>query len=173
MRIPREYYYINTGSLLINLKVYRSENFKDKILNLMENLQTDLPHFDQGIINRLFYKNFKIIQPKFNFITPLFLLPSKELKEIYNMEHFYTDEEILKSKSEIVVAHLTQSFLTRPWIKNSTHPLTKQFLETLANTPFKNIKLKDDKRILKVKIVSILYKILPNVLFVKLVKLLA
>ena len=89
------------------------------------------------------------------------------------MEHFYTDEEILKSKSEIVVAHLTQSFLTRPWIKNSTHPLTKQFLETLANTPFKNIKLKDDKRILKVKIVSILYKILPNVLFVKLVKLLA
>lgn len=172
LEIPKEYKYINTGSMLINLRKYKSENFKSKILNLMETLQTDLPHFDQGIINKLFYKNFKIIQPKFNFITPLFLISSNGLKEIYNIEHFYSDEEILESKNEIVVAHLTQSFITRPWIKNSTHPLAKTFLETLKSTPFKNIELKTDNRILKVKIVSVLYKILPNVIFVKLVKLL-
>lgn len=172
INIPVDSIYVNAGVLLINLELFRKNKYDLKIEEFLNNYTKLVPHHDQGIINKLFHEDIGLIQPKFNFMTPFFLLNTKNLSQIYNIEHFYTDEEILESKNEIVVAHLTQSFLTRPWIKNSTHPLAKVFLETLKSTPFKNIELKSDTRIWKVKIVSVLYKMLPNVIFVKLVKLL-
>jgi lipopolysaccharide biosynthesis glycosyltransferase len=168
--ISEQYTYINAGALLIDLNKYRKIKCQALINDLVENTEDVVPHHDQGIINKLFHTEMKIISPKYNFMTPFFLLNSKELSDVYELKNFYNDNEILNAKDNIVVAHLTQSFTTRPWIKNSHHPLQDEFLKYLCMTPYGKMKLSVDRRIFKVKLVGIMYKVLPNKFFAKLLR---
>lgn len=168
--LPREQY-INSGMLPMNIELMRKEKSFKKIMGFMNNHVGEIPHHDQGVINALFHSRCKIIHPKYNCITPFFLMTSLELKMLYNMDDYYTQTELNEAITKPVFGHLTSSLITRPWFKNSKHPLTEEFIGYLKKTPWKDYKMLDDNRIFNVKVVSKLFKILPFNLFIKFLKL--
>lgn len=162
--------YINSGMLPMNIELMRKENSFAEIMNFMNNHDGEIPHHDQGVINALFHSRCKIIHPKYNCITPFFLMNSSQLKILYEMDAYYTQDELNEATTKPVFGHLTQSLITRPWFKNSKHPLTNKFLYYLEKTPWKDYELKTDTRIFNVKVASLLFKILPFNLFITLIK---
>jgi lipopolysaccharide biosynthesis glycosyltransferase len=163
--------YINSGMLPMNIELMRSENSFSKIMTFMNNYIGEIPHHDQGVINALFHSRCKIIHPMYNCITPFFLMDSLQLKTLYKLDSYYSQKELKEASTKPVFGHLTQSLITRPWFKNSKHPLTGKFLYYLEKTPWKNYELHKDNRIFNVKVASILFKILPFNLFIKSLKL--
>lgn len=162
--------YVNSGMLPMNIELMRKENSFSNIMAFMNNYDGEIPHHDQGVINTLFHKRCKVIHPKYNCMTPFFLLKSSQLKMLYKMDSYYSQNELDEATATPVFVHLTESFITRPWIKNSKHPLTKQFISYLKETPWKDFQFLDDKRIFNVKVASLLFKILPFNVFFKVLK---
>lgn len=162
--------YINAGMLPMNIELMRKESSFSKIMKFMKNYDGEIPHHDQGVINTLFHSRRKIIHPKYNCMTPFFLMNNLQLKTLYGMDDYYTQAELDEATTKPVFAHLTQSLITRPWFKGSKHPLTSKFLYYLGKTPWKDYKLLKDNRVFNVKVASVLFKMLPFNIFIKFLK---
>lgn len=67
LNLPKNYTYINAGVLLMNIDKYRNVVDKENILSFI-NINRDILIFqDQDVINKLFYKDIKIIDTKYNY----------------------------------------------------------------------------------------------------------
>lgn len=166
--IPEKAKYINSGMLLMNLKKFRDESATTRIKEFIHNFKGEIPHHDQGTINALFYEQILILHPKYNCMTPFFYLNSKKLKKLYNMSEYYSDKELLEATKSPVFVHFTPFFITRPWVKNCEHPLTSKYLHYYSKV--NGLELLEDKRKSKFKVLSFLYKLLPFVLFSKIIR---
>lgn len=168
LNIPDKAKYINAGMFLMNLKKFRNENATARIKQFIHNFKGEIPHHDQGTINALFYEQILILHPKYNCMTPFFYLNSKKLKKLYNMSEYYSDKELLEATKSPVFVHFTPFFITRPWVKNCEHPLTSKYLHYYSKV--NGLELLEDKRKSKFKVLSFLYKLLPFVLFSKIIR---
>ena len=68
----KDYSYINSGFLLINLSMWRRLSIESKIIEYINLHNGDVPHHDQGIINGLLYNQIRILPLRYNLITPYF-----------------------------------------------------------------------------------------------------
>lgn len=157
--------YINSGMILINLKKLRYDGSFDKILNFINEADSEIPHHDQGIINKVFSDSIKILPPNYNVMTPFYLMNSQQLRELYTLDNYYSDNELNNATKNPIFVHFTQSYITRPWVKKSEHPLKDEFLRYFFSANSKDAPLDNDLRIFKVKLISILFKLLPFRLF--------
>ena len=171
--IPLHCKYFNSGMLLMNLKKFRDEKSLIKVEEFMKTyIKRKIKYGnDQAVINALFYKDFYTLPPKYNCITPFYLMKSEQIEKLYGMKIFYSNEELQEAIDKPILVHLTPSFITRPWVKGSEHPLADKYLMYLRKTPWKGFKLQEDKRKLKIKFVAFLFKIFPFKVFYSVLKL--
>ncbi|MBL4745962.1 MAG: glycosyltransferase family 8 protein [Flavobacteriaceae bacterium] len=163
--------YVNSGMLYMNIEKMRINDSKKMIRAFMDSFSGEIPHHDQGVMNGLFSKNCNILKPRYNCMTPFFLMSSRNLKSFYKMDDFYLDNELEEAVSNPVFIHFTESYLTRPWVKGSKHPFVKEFLRYKSMTPWSDMPLKDDTRTFSLKMVAFLFKILPFSIFMLFLKL--
>lgn len=128
--------YINSGVMLINLKKWREENIEAKIIKMIEDYNGFVPHHDQGIINGVCKGMIKIIHPKFNTMSQFFYLKSKQIKKLYKMKNFYSQEELDSATANPTIIHYISKFYNRPWFKKCTHPMKDLYVKYLECTPF-------------------------------------
>jgi len=173
INIPLDSKYFNSGMLLMNLKKFRDEKSIVRVEKFMKTYIKRKRKYgnDQAVINALFYDDFYTLPPKYNCITPFYLMKSEQIEKLYGMKLFYNDKELQEAIANPILVHLTPSFITRPWVKESEHPLADNYLMYLRKTPWKDFKLKEDNRKLKIKFVAFLFKILPFKVFYSLLKL--
>ncbi len=134
--LSKEYRYINSGVLLINLKKWREDNLKNKFVECMERFNGKVPHHDQGVLNIVCKDRIKYLSPKYNLMPELICMNSKQLKRIYKMKNFYTDEEILEANKNKVIIHYITKWYNRPWYGSCTHPYKNFYIEYLSKTNF-------------------------------------
>lgn len=170
LNLEKDTRYINAGMMLMNIKKLRAENWMLKIKDFIKGFSEEIPHHDQGVVNALFYDKILILEPKYNCMTPFFLMSSNELSKLYNLNSYYKDIELAQAIDNPVFVHLTSSLITRPWVKGSRHPFAKKYLSYLKMTPWRDFELQKDKRMLKIKFVSLLFKVLPFDLFYYFIK---
>lgn len=170
--IPLHCKYFNSGMLLMNLKKFRDEKSIIKVEEFMKTyIKREIKYGnDQAVINALFYTDFYALPPKYNCITPFYLMKGEHIEKLYDMKIFYSNEELQEAIDKPILVHLTPSFIRRPWVKGSEHPLADKYLMYLRKTPWKDFKLQEDKRKLKIKFVAFLFKILPFKVFYSVLK---
>ena len=160
--INKEFKYINSGMLLINLKKWREDKVQEKFIDFIDKYKGNVIHHDQGVINGVLHKNMKILSPKFNFMTVYYTMSREEMIEYFGIEgEFYSQREIDEAKNNVVFIHYTQGFTTRPWIKGCKHPKKDIYLRYLGETPWNGVNLERDKSKLRVKFIKWLYIYLP------------
>ncbi|NMP16514.1 glycosyltransferase family 8 protein [Thalassotalea sp. Y01] len=162
--------YINSGMIKLNLIKIRNSDYSSQVTHLIETHMGEFPHHDQGIINFIFKDSIKIIKPKYNVMTPFLLMNARELKELYQLQNYYSEEDIDDARSNPVFIHFTQSLITRPWVVNSTHPFKDKF-EFYYERSVGELKPNIDSRSFNNKLVSTLFKLFPFKLFLTVVKL--
>lgn len=128
--------YINSGVMLINLKKWREERIEEKIIGMISDYNGFVPHHDQGIVNGVCRGAIKILSPEFNTMPQFFYLKSKQIKKLYKMKNFYSQEELDSATSKPVIIHYISKFYNRPWFKKCTHPMKDLYVKYLECSPF-------------------------------------
>lgn len=134
--LPKEFRYINSGVLLINLKKWRKDNLKQKFIDSMTEYVGKVPHHDQGILNIVCRDYILYLNPKYNLMPEMICMNSSQLKEIYKMTNFYENEELEMARIKPCIIHYITKWYNRPWYKSCTHPLKEKFIEYLNKTEF-------------------------------------
>ena len=149
--------YINSGVLLIDLEKFGSGNYEKKIIEFIGKYNGKVPHHDQGVINGVFKDKIKILHPKFNTMSQFWELNSKQTKLLYNIEKFYSDEEINLAKKNPTIVHFIEKFYRKPWYEGCTHPMYMQYLYYWELSPW-DICLNKNKVNLGIEIRKFIYK---------------
>lgn len=121
--------YINAGILLIDLKKWRENDCTRQAIDFMNQNNGSIMHNDQGVINALFKNDIKIVEPKYNVMTPLFLISKNKILKYFKMQDYYTDKEIREAVKKPVLVHFVRFTTSRPWEECCKHPMKKIFLE--------------------------------------------
>lgn len=163
--------YFNAGMLLINLKKWRNENKEEEMINFILAHNGNVCYHDQGTINGV-CKDKKIIHPKFNVMTPFFVMSVNQLKRYHNIHSYYTQKELDEATKNPVFCHLTPYLTDRPWVKGNFHPLKNLYLKFQKETLWANVQRKNNGKQLKPWLKTA-FKFLPNDVFIKIVQLIA
>lgn len=134
--------YINDGGVIIlNLDLWREMNITSKCIDFVYSFNGNPPHNDQGTINAVCAGRIKILPPNYNVMPPMFCFTSKQIKSIFKMRAYYTQEELDNAIKKPIVIHYTDEFFNRPWFENCTHPLKDLYLKYLELTPWRGCQL--------------------------------
>lgn len=144
--------YINSGFLVINLKLWREENIEKKIIEFLVNHKGNVYHHDQGLINAV-CKRKLILPPNYNMVTNFYVFPYSNFKQT----PFYSEKELQDGIKYPIFIHFTAGVAGRPWMKHCKHPQRNIYLKYLHKTTYGDQPLDNDSRPLKLKFLSFLY----------------
>lgn len=120
-------YYINAGFLYMNLVKLRNIGFNNRVKDYFCKYNGLIPHYDQGVVNALGYGKILYLSPRYNFTSQFFTYNVKQLKSLFSISDFYSQQEMNEAKNDIVVIHYLNYFYGRPWKTNCQHPMLKYF----------------------------------------------
>lgn len=116
--------FVNSGVLLMNLKLWREENIFFKLLNITIKNGNKFPFGDQEAINIACGKKIKLLSLSWNVQNTFF--------EINNLLYHPLKKDIIKSFRNIKIIHYTSA--KKPW--NSFVPLQKYYMKYSKLSPF-------------------------------------
>lgn len=160
--------YINAGMILWNLPLCREEKVVEKFIDFVRAKHGNVPAMDQGTINGVLSSRTMLLDPRWNCITPFFQMSCVDIKKMYNMDEYYSEDSLKKAVSAPRFVHFVPNLTTRPWIENCKHPLKDEYWKYRNMTPFSNgNNLLKDTRAYKAKLMSILFYSVPRPLFLR------
>jgi lipopolysaccharide biosynthesis glycosyltransferase len=162
--------YINSGVLLLNLKLWREQLLESKFIHCIKEFDGNVPHNDQGIINAVCHNKCLVLDAKYNVQDAMLMYSNIHIKEIFDIPLYYEDAILENAKKNPTIIHYTEANYGRPWFIDSNHPLKNnymQYREILKEYwPVPNEKTTTKKRINRL-IKQVIYKILPFSLYNK------
>lgn len=120
-------FYINSGVLLMNLKLWRKEHLSSKLFNIIEENLKDFIYFDQDALNVVCKNKIKSLDFSYN-------IPTDFLKTGLLLNH-PKKQEIIENLKRIKIIHYTTA--RKPWNYFGYIPLRKYYLYYEKMTPFK------------------------------------
>lgn len=116
--------FINSGVLLINLKLWREEKISTKLLDITKKNGNNFPFGDQEAINIVCSEKIKLVALSWNVQETFF--------EINNLLCHPLKKQIIKAFKNIKIIHYTS--IKKPWI--SYTPLRSYFVKYSKFAPF-------------------------------------
>lgn len=158
--------FINDGVVILNLSKLRSENMAVIFLEYINKHKGAPPLLSEGTINVICREKIVSIHPKFNLMSGFFSIHGRKYYKSKNLGDYYSDKVISEAIQNPVVIHYLAAFFNRPWDKNCSHPLRESYLKYKAMSPWREVPLTDKKLNLKLRFVSLLIDILPDIIFI-------
>lgn len=128
--------YFNSGVMLMNLKKMREDDITSKITEIIKRGNAKFLYEVQDEMNVLLEGNVKIIHPKFNCITTIFLFDYNGMLRYREPSSKCTKKEFEEAKRSPVVVHFTKNQIiqSRPWIEECSHPYNNYYLQLKKET---------------------------------------
>lgn len=133
--------YINSGVLLINLKLWRRDNIGEKIIQYYKESGGRLFAPDQDAINGYLKEKIFSIPIKYNFSNTFNFYPYRIIKKLLGNDKDITLQEYNDAKQNPVIIHYLGE--ERPWRKNNTHKYRADFEKYLKKTYWKDTPFED------------------------------
>jgi lipopolysaccharide biosynthesis glycosyltransferase len=156
--------YLNAGMLVINLAKWRKDNMEKQMIDFITERGGKVCYHDQGTINGVCLKK-KILHPKYNAMTPFFVMKLSHLKHYHGLKDYYSQKELSEAKDNPVFCHFTPYLTDRPWVKGNKHPLKKLYYQYANQTPWRHYQFDKPSATLE-PWVKWLFYILPYPLFI-------
>lgn len=159
----------NSGVMLIDLEQWKRNKTEDKILEFIVSEHGRIQQGDQGVLNAVLSCDTYCFEPRFNSVTIFYDFTYKEMMIYRKPPEFYTKEQIRRAVEEPVLIHFTTSFLSkRAWVKGCQHRYAGEWIKYKEMSPWKNEPLWEYDRPKWKRAGLQIYKILPNILAVRL-----
>lgn len=170
--IGEEGVYCNAGVLLINLKKWREDNIKDKLIECVIKNNGYFIFNEQSILNMVFCGKIYVLPLKYNISTLIYAFEYNELIKLRKPQKYsYDIEEFYTARKKPCIIHYTGCFLIgkRPWIINSDHPYCQVYNFYRKLTPWSEEKYMLDNRDLRFKFYTFVCKLLPRKIMINIV----
>lgn len=159
--------YCNAGMFLIDLKKWRDNNVGKMLLDMVfenANGNNKMYFLEQDLMNLTFYKHLKVLPPRYNVLTSIYLFDYKEVIKMKKPILYYSEEEIKQAKKNPAILHATTCFYVRKrmWVENSDHPYHDFYKKYRQLTSWKNDKEIQDDRKLKKRIYAQFWHLMPR-----------
>lgn len=151
--------YINSGVILFNLKKMREDNFSVGITEVIREGVSKLYYEVQDELNVFAEGKIKILPPKFNSTTGVFLFNYEDMLRYRIPSIRCSKAEYEEAKNQPVIVHFTnnQIIQSRPWIKGCMHPYKEYYVDVKNKTALRDMSLWDSKRSKTSRILEFLY----------------
>lgn len=134
--------YINAGVILIDLKKWRDNDCVNKAIDYINRNNGYVMHNDQGVLNALFKDDIKIVNLKYNAMTPIFKISRNKIMKYFNLRNYYDENEIRQAIKFPIFVHFVRFTTSRPWEENCSHPMKKLFQDNYEEVFKTDLKLK-------------------------------
>lgn len=136
---PASYRYICSGIVLIDMKKWRESHAQTRLLAYLDSKKGVVRHHDQTILNGVFWDDCHILHPRYDALTPTFIMSYKNLKAYFKLwDKYYTKQEIKDSIKHPAIIHYTSSNVGRPW-ENNRHPKAKVYTKYWKASAWKDL----------------------------------
>ena len=162
--------YLNSGVLLMNIRKMQCDNLQQKFVAYIEEMNGSVPCHDQGVINHVCAGYIKVLPAEFNVMTPMMYHSADEIRRFYELEQFYTNNEMKEACRNPKVIHFTAGWYVRPWFSGSKHPYAKIYKEYYNQSPWGTKPMAKGTVHKKIRLMRLMYKILPFGLYVEIAK---
>ena len=135
--------YFNCGIMVLNLKKWREDGITEKITRIIEKSDCKFFYEVQDELNVLMEGQIKVLPPRFNCTTGIFLFDYKNMLKYRKPSTVCSKEDFEDGKRRPSVVHFTKNQIIqpRPWIEECTHPYKKYYEDAKAETALANEKL--------------------------------
>lgn len=167
LHAPNDIKYCNAGVFLIDLKKWRFNDVGNQLLNsVMKNADGKSVMFflEQDLMNKTFYGHLKLLKPRYNMLTSIYLFDYKEVITMKKPVEYYTESEIEDAKQNPAIFHATTCFYVkkRMWVAESDHPCASLYSKYREKTPWKDEAYISDGRTIKKKIYATFWNLMPR-----------
>lgn len=164
---PKDMKYCNAGMYLIDLKKWRQHNVGQQLLDLvLKNADgKQIMYFlEQDLMNMAFYGHLKLLSPRYNMLTSIYLFDYADVVKMKKPVSYYTEEEVVAAKAKPVIFHATTCFYVkkRMWVEDSDHPYSKFYSAYRSRTAWKNDPRVKDSRTQSKKIYAQFWHCMPK-----------
>lgn len=145
--------YFNAGVIFIDFERWRNNNYTDKIISFILNGKK-FEFGDQDIFNNVFKNDISQIGMEYNYITQFYFYKTYGMcRNFFKVtEDSFITKEIYENVDPIIVHFTYIPFILRPWFEKSNHPMKKEYLSYIAESPFyENFKIQKIKQPIKRK----------------------
>lgn len=160
--------YINSGAMLINLKKWREDNIEDQFLKFIRKYNGNVPCCDQGTLNGVCKGKILILPPKYNVMTPMFTFKANEIETFFEIQEYYSEDELREAREYPVFIHYVGGFFVRPWFINADHPQKNIYRYYMDQSPWAGQYFPKENLGTRTKLMKVAYKLLPFSLFIAL-----
>lgn len=143
--IVEPFRYFCSGVILIDLKRWREIDAQKQLLDYLDKRQGVVRHHDQTILNGVFWNDCLMLHPRYDALTPTFIMSYQNLKAYFRLwDKYYSKREIDESVQNPAIIHFTSSNVGRPW-ENSRHPKAKIYQKYWRNSAWRDIPMQGFK----------------------------
>lgn len=136
--IEKPFRYFCSGIVLIDLKRWREIDARAKMLEYLDCRNGVVTHHDQTILNGVFHDDCYMLHPRYDALTPTFIMSYENLKAYFKLwDRYYSKKEIRESVKNPAIIHYTSSNVGRPW-ENNKHPKAKVYQKYWMESPWKD-----------------------------------
>lgn len=128
--------YFNSGVLLINLPVWRSERVSERTIEYIEQYPDRIETWDQDGLNAVLQGNWLALHPVWNLQSLFTCKPANELD--------VNAQQLQESLTDPAVIHYSSKF--KPWHVWCDHPLKDEYYRYLKLTPWKHFRLPEQTK---------------------------
>lgn len=137
--IGTQFRYFCSGVILIDLKKWREADAQKLLIEYLDSRNGVVRHHDQTILNGVFWNDCLMLHPRYDALTPTFIMSYQNLKAYFQIgENYYSKQEIKESVRKPSIIHFTSSNVGRPW-ENSRHPKAKVYQKYWKKTPWRDL----------------------------------
>ena len=159
--------YYNSGVLLIDMNVWRRDNYTEKIVDHVKTVRAQYPSPDQDLLNVVCRGNIATLPAKYNYQPFHDAYSDKLYYKYYGKTYYYTREELDRDREDTVIYHCFRFIGEFPWDKGNVHPFTKLFDHYTGISEWCDYTKTPKEKDLVMKIEKIMYKVLPKQLFMR------
>lgn len=139
--IEQQFRYFCSGVILIDLKKWRDTNAQERLLDYLDSRNGVVRHHDQTILNGVFWNDCYLLHPKYDALTPVFIMSYQNLKAYFKLwDQYYSKREFEDSVRNPAIIHFTSSNVGRPW-ENNKHPKAKVYQKYWRASAWRSIPL--------------------------------
>lgn len=165
MGLRKEDRAINDGVILMNLEAWRLGNYLQKCLSYIKEYNGKPPVLSEGTINKVCKGRIKILDPRYNLMSGIVKEKQYRIEKLTGRK-YYSQSILDKAYNNPCIIHYLSGFYNRPWNKRCTHPLKRYYLQYRAISPYKDKPFKNNDLSIRLRIIGLLYRILPISMFV-------
>lgn len=121
--------YLCDGVMLFNLEAWRKEKLREKCMNFIRENDSQPYMLSEGTVNYVSEGHIMVLPPEYNFMSSMILWKADQIKQLYQCDSYYTNDELEGAKKKPIIIHYLNELYIRPWYSNSNHPYKKEYIK--------------------------------------------